>query len=128
MTMREGAYHCIHLGFLASVSIVWGAAVSFFAVCALPVGLRVAPLSALTAVAASPAGASSRVLCGFAGNGRRFRHGSGLLCGFRRELFAVGSVDLGKRRRVMAFRADSACETAQKFADGVFVRRFPERE
>ena len=55
-----------------------------------------------------------RLLDGFAGNGRRFRHGSGLLCGFLRQLFAVDSADLGKRRRCTAFRAGSACETAQK--------------
>ena len=69
--------------------------------------------------AALPAVAPLRVLDGFAGKGRRFRHGPGLLCGFRRGLFAVGSADLGKRRRRVAFRADSACKTAQKFADGV---------
>lgn len=81
--------------------------------------LRFAPASALAVTAALPAVAAPRVLGGFAGNGRRFRHGPGLLCGFRRGLFAVGSVDLGKCRRRAAFRVDSACETAQKFADGV---------
>ena len=35
---------------------------------------------------------------------------------FSAGLFAVGSTDLGKRRRWVAFRADSACEIAQKFA------------
>ena len=75
--------------------------------------------SALTVTVALPAVAPPRLLGGFAGNGRRFRHGPGLLCGFRRGLFAVGSADLGKRRRLVAFRADSACKTAQKFADGV---------
>ena len=63
--------------------------------------------------------APPRLLGGFAGNGRRFRHGPGLLHGFRRGLFAVGSADLGKCRRRAAFRADSACKTAQKFTDGV---------
>lgn len=48
-----------------------------------------------------------------------FAMGPGLLCGFRRGLFAVSSADLGKCRRRAAFRADSACKTAQKFADGV---------
>ena len=48
--------------------------------------------------------------------GADFAMGPGLLCGFRRGLFAVGLADLGKRRRWVAFRADSACETAQKFA------------
>ena len=81
--------------------------------------LRVALASALAVTAALPAVAPPRVLGGFAGNGRRFRHGPGLLCGFRRGSFAVGSADLGKCRRRAAFRADSACETAQKFADGV---------
>ena len=38
--------------------------------------LRVASASAFTVAAASPAGAPPRVLGGFAGNGRRFRHGS----------------------------------------------------
>ena len=59
-----------------------------------------------------------RILGGFAGNGRRFSHGPGLLCGFRRGSFAVGSADLGKRRRRAAFRAESACETAQKLQVG----------
>lgn len=44
--------------------------------------------------------------------------GPGLLCGFWRELFAVGSADLGKRWHIVAFRADSACETAQKLQAG----------
>lgn len=51
--------------------------------------------------------------------GADFAMGPGLLGGFRRELFAVSFSDLGKRRRWVAFRADSPCETAQKFADGV---------
>ena len=72
--------------------------------------------------AALPAVAPLRVLDGFAGKGRRFRHGPGLLCGFRRGLFAVGSADLGKRRRWVAFRADSACETAQKLQVGFASR------
>ena len=38
-------------------------------------------------------------------------------------LFAAGFADLGKRRRWVAFRADSVCETAQKFANRVRVRR-----
>ena len=32
--------------------------------------------------------------------------------------FAVGFADLGKRRRIVAFRAGSACETAQKSRAG----------
>lgn len=48
--------------------------------------------------------------------GADFAMGSELLGGFRRELFAIGSADLGKRRRVAVFQADSACETTQKFA------------
>ena len=44
--------------------------------------------------------------------------GPGLLGGFSRALSAVGLADLGKRRRVAAFRADSACETAQKLWAG----------
>ena len=71
-----------------------------------------------TVATALPAVAPPRLLGGFAGSGRRFRHGSGLLCGFRRGLFAVGLADLGKRRRRAAFRADSACETAQKLRAG----------
>ena len=63
-----------------------------------------------------------RVLGSFAGNGRRFRHGSLASVRFSAGLFAVGSADLGKRRRWAAFRADSACETAQKFEDGACVR------
>ena len=55
--------------------------------------------------------------------GADFVMGPGLLCGFLRQLFAVGSADLGKRRRWVAFRADSAYETAQKFANRVRVRR-----
>ena len=50
--------------------------------------------------------------------GADFAMGPGLLCGFRRELFAVGSVDLGKRQCWVAFRAGSACETAQKLRVG----------
>lgn len=50
--------------------------------------------------------------------GADFAMSPGLLCGFRRGLFAVGSADLGKRRRWVAFRADSACETAQKLRVG----------
>lgn len=45
--------------------------------------------------------------------------GPGLLCGFRRRLFIVEIADLGKRRRCTAFRADSACETAQKLQTGL---------
>lgn len=81
--------------------------------------LRFALASALAVTAALPAVVSPRVLGGFAGNGRRFRHGSWISVRFSAGLFAVGSADLGKRRRRAAFRADSACETAQKFADGV---------
>lgn len=54
--------------------------------------------------------------------GADFAMGSGLLRGFRRESFVVSFSDLGKRRRIAVFRADSACETAQKFADGVRLR------
>ena len=44
--------------------------------------------------------------------------GPGLLGGFPRALSAVGFADLGKRWRRAAFRADSACETAQKLWAG----------
>lgn len=54
--------------------------------------------------------------------GADFAMGPWLLCGFRRGLFAIGPAELGKHRRWVAFRADSACETAQKFADGACVR------
>ena len=74
-----------------------------------------------TVAAALPAVAPPRLLGGFAGNGRRFRHGFGLLCGFRRGSFAVDFADLGKRRRVVVFRADLACETAQKSQAGLKV-------
>lgn len=50
--------------------------------------------------------------------GADFAMGPGLLCGFWWGLFAVGSDDLGKRWRVAAFRAGSACETAQKLRAG----------
>jgi len=50
--------------------------------------------------------------------GADFAMGSGLLCGFRRWLFAAGSFELGKRWRWVAFRADSAYETAQKSRAG----------
>ena len=53
--------------------------------------------------------------------GADFAIGPGPLGGFRQGLFAAGSVDLGQRWHVVAFRADSACETAKKFADGVRV-------
>lgn len=54
--------------------------------------------------------------------GADFAMGPGLLGGFRRGLFAVSFSDLGKRRRIVAFRAGSACETAQKLQTGVRVR------
>lgn len=38
---------------------------------------------------------------------------------FSTGLFAVGFADLGKRRRIVAFRAGSACETAQKLQVGL---------
>lgn len=70
--------------------------------------------------------ARGRLPCGFWVDpqemGADFAMGPWLLCGFRRGLFAVGSADLGKRWRWVAFQADSACETAQKFAGGVRVR------
>lgn len=50
--------------------------------------------------------------------GPDFAMGPGLLCGFRRGLLAAGSTDLGKRRCCVAFRAGSACETAQKLQAG----------
>lgn len=50
--------------------------------------------------------------------GADFAMGPGLLCGFWRGLFAVSHSDLGKRRRVAAFRADSPCGTAQKLRVG----------
>lgn len=37
---------------------------------------------------------------------------------FSAGLFSIGSADLGKRRRWVAFRVDSACETAQKLRAG----------
>ena len=43
---------------------------------------------------------------------------SWLLRGFRRELFVVEIADLGKRWRWVAFRADSACKTAQTLQTG----------
>lgn len=51
--------------------------------------------------------------------GADFAMGPGLLCGFLRQLFAIGSADLGKRWRLVAFRVDSACETAQKLQAGL---------
>ena len=45
-----------------------------------------------------------------------------VLGGFPRVLFAAGIADLGKRRRPAAFRADSACKTAQKLSVGARVR------
>ena len=51
--------------------------------------------------------------------GTDFAMGPGLLCGFRRGSFAVGSDDLGKRRRWVTFRAGLACETAQKLQMGL---------
>lgn len=50
--------------------------------------------------------------------GADFAMGPGFLCGFRRGSFAASFSDLGKRRRCVAFRADSACETAQKLQAG----------
>ena len=48
--------------------------------------------------------------------GADFAMGPGLRGGCRRESFAVELADLGKCRRMVAFRAGSACETVQKFA------------
>ena len=84
--------------------------------------LRFALSSALAVTAALPAVAPPRVLGGFAGNGRGFRQGSWTSVRFSAGLFAVGSTDLGKRRRWVAFRADSACETAQKLQVGFASR------
>ena len=50
--------------------------------------------------------------------GADFAIGPGLLGGFRRGSFAVSFSDLGKRRRVVAFRAGSPCETVQKSRAG----------
>lgn len=50
--------------------------------------------------------------------GADFAMGPGFLCGFRRGPFAVSFSDLGKRRRIVAFRAGSPCETAQKSQAG----------
>ena len=50
--------------------------------------------------------------------GADFAMGPELLGGFRRGSLAVGFSDLGKRRRCVAFRADSACDTAQKLQAG----------
>ena len=80
---------------------------------------RVAPASALTAAAASPAGAPRGFWTVSQETGADFAVGPGLLCGFRRRSFAVGFSDLGKLRRYVAFRADSACETAQKLQAGL---------
>ena len=55
-----------------------------------------------------------RLLSGFAGNGRRFCHGSGLLGFFWQALRGADFADLGKRWRCAAFRTESACKTAQK--------------
>ena len=54
--------------------------------------------------------------------GADFAIGPEFLCGFWRELFAGGSADRGKRRRVVVFRVDSACETAQKLQVGLAGR------
>ena len=80
--------------------------------------MQAVPASALTAPATSPAGG----LCDFwvvsQATGADFANGPGLLGGFGRQLFAVDFADLGKRRRVVAFRAGSACEIAQKLQAG----------
>ena len=49
------------------------------------------------------------LLGGFAGNGRRFCHGSGLLGSFWRVLCGVESADLGKCWHCAAFRAEFLC-------------------
>ena len=50
--------------------------------------------------------------------GADFAMGPGLLGGSWQELFAASFSDLRKRRRWVAFRADSPCETAQKLQVG----------
>lgn len=70
--------------------------------------------------AALPAVAPLRVLDGFAGKGRRFRHGSwDFLCGFRRGLFAGRLADLGKRRRVAVFPGRFGLRNPPEVAGGV---------
>lgn len=75
--------------------------------------LRVAPALALTAAAALPAVAPLRILGGFAGNGRRFRHEP-----WTSAWFSAGVVRRRLSRPGVAFRADSLCETAQKLQAG----------
>lgn len=74
---------------------------------------RVAPALALAAAVASRAAPHGFWVVSQE-MGADFAMGSELLGGSRRELFVVGIADLGKRRRRVAFWADSACETAQK--------------
>lgn len=50
----------------------------------------------------------------FRRNGRRFCHGFRASGRFSTGLFTVGFAALGKRRRVVVFRAGSVCETVQK--------------
>lgn len=71
---------------------------------------------AVTAVATLSAGAPRDFWALLQEMGPDFAMGPGLLGGFPRALSAVGFADLGKRWRRAAFRAYSACETAQKFA------------
>ena len=61
-----------------------------------------------------PRARTLRLLDGFAGNGRRFRHGSGLLSGFPQALCGADFADLGKHWRCVTFQAEFACKTAQK--------------
>ena len=71
---------------------------------------------AVTAVATLSTGAPRDFWALLQEMGPDFAMGPGLLGGFPRALSAVGFADLGKRWRRAAFRAYSACETAQKFA------------
>ena len=70
----------------------------------------------VTAVATLSAGAPRDFWALLREMGPDFAMGPELLGGFPKALSAVGFADLGKRWRRAAFRAYSACETAQKFA------------
>lgn len=74
--------------------------------------------AALAAAVALPSVASPRLLVVSQEMGADFAMGLGLLGSFRQVSFAVDFGDLGKRRRVVAFWAGSACEIAQKLQAG----------
>ena len=83
-----------------------------------PAMLRVAPALALRLLRPCPRSRPRDFWAVSQEVGADFAMGLDFCAVFGGGSFAVGSADLGKRRRRTAFRADLACETAQKLRAG----------